>query len=111
MNEEQCDDIVENTSENTDDVNYKERLAAWEKAQFSPPPEPPLSPLKPSLIEKVPLRDGVRLYTEIFLPPGAETTVKQNTAFPVILCRSPYPYSRFSRSGGKGNIPRYLAAG
>ena len=108
MNEEPCDEIAENVSSNTDNENYKQRLAAWKDAQFSPPPEPSLSPLKPTLIEQVPMRDGVHLYTEIFLPSGAATSA---TAFPVTLCRSPYPYSRFSRSGGKGNIPKYLAAG
>lgn len=108
MNEGQCDEPLENATKNTDEENYKARLAAWKDAQFSPPPEPPLTPLKPILIEQVPMRDGVRLYTEIFLPSGAGTSV---TAFPVILCRSPYPYSIFSRSGGKGNIPKYLAAG
>ena len=121
MNEGQGDDIAENTSETTDEKTYKERLAAWKEAQFSPPPEPPLSPLKPTLIEQVPMRDGVCLYTEIFLPPEAATsvTIKQSAAleknqkdtFPVILCRSPYPYSRFSRNGAKGTIPKYLAAG
>ena len=108
MNEGQCDKLTKSASEKADDENYKERLAAWKGAQFSPPPEPPLSPLQPALIENVSMRDGVRLVTEIFLPSGAETSV---TAFPVILCRSPYPYSIFSRSGGKGNIPKYLAAG
>ena len=38
------------------------------KARFSPPPEPPLNPIEPTLIETVPMRDGVKLYTEIFLP-------------------------------------------
>ena len=88
--------------------DYQARLTAWKEAQFSPSPEPPLSPLKPTLIEQVPLRDGARLYTEIFLPSEAAASA---STFPVILCRSPYPYSCFSRSGGKSNIPKYLAAG
>ena len=113
MNEGQCGDIAENVSETVDKKTYKERLDAWKEAQFSPPPEPPLNPLKPTLIEQAPMRDGVHLYTEIFLHAGDTSTIEQNQkhAFPVILCRSPYPYSRFSRSGGKSNIPKYLAAG
>ncbi|WP_417466192.1 CocE/NonD family hydrolase [Kordiimonas sp.] len=126
MNEDPCDDVAVNA----DKKNYEERLAAWQKAQFAPPPEPPLSPLQPSLVEQVPMRDGVCLYTEIFLPPDAalgaagsdmaEDQAAEPCAprephlkgtFPVLLCRSPYPYSRFSRSGGKGNIPQFLAAG
>ncbi len=51
----------------------------------------------------VPMRDGRRLYTEVFLP-------EQDTRFPVVLIRSPYPYSRPSRND-KLPVGRYLAAG
>ena len=86
------------------DKHYDERLAAWGKSQFSPPPEPPFDPIEPTAIEKVPMRDGVRLYTEIFLP-------NQSVAYPVILIRSPYPYARIARVGRRLFVERYLAAG
>lgn len=94
--------------ETKDRLDYKKRLSAWERARFSPPPEPPLSPLKPSMIAKVPQRDGVRLYTEIYLPSKGDL---KKTAFPVLLVRSPYPASRPSRNGAKGGVPKYLAGG
>ena len=45
-----------------------DRLKEWEKARFSPSPEPELNPIEPALIEMVSMRDGIKLYTEIFLP-------------------------------------------
>lgn len=87
-------------------TSYKERLAAWKKARFSPPPEPDLTPGKPDIIDRVPMRDGVRLYTEIFLPED----YREGRRYPVILIRSPYPYSRPSRHDPLP-IARYLQAG
>ena len=82
---------------------YEARLAAWEKARFAPPPEKPLTPSEPTQIEMVPMRDGVSLYTEIFLPLSF-------AAAPVVFIRSPYPYSRPSRND-KRPISRYQQAG
>ena len=84
--------------------SYKDRLAEWEKARFAPPPAPDLNPLKPSLTHMVSMRDGTRLYTEVFLPTGDEQT---EGGFPVVLMRSPYPYSCPSLND-KLNVGRYL---
>ena len=90
------------------ELPYEERLADWEKARFAPPPEAPLNPKAPTLIERVPMRDGLCLYTEVFLP---ETLDQGDTAYPVILMRSPYPYGRFSRNADTSAFQRYLDAG
>ncbi len=82
---------------------YEERLKEWQDAQFASPPQPDTTPATPSLIEMAPLRDGVRLYTEVYLP-------APNGRFPVVLTRSPYPYSRPSRND-KRPVSRYLQAG
>jgi putative CocE/NonD family hydrolase len=82
---------------------YESRLAAWRKTKFSPAPEKPLSPRQPTLVEMVTMRDGIRLYTEIFLPVLPST-------YPVILMRSPYPYSRPSRNDTHP-LSRYQEAG
>lgn len=84
--------------------DYEAQLNAWYKARFAPPPEPPLTPTLPTRVEMVPMRDGVKLYTEIFLPAAS------NKHFPVVLMRSPYPYSRPSRNDKKP-LDRYLDAG
>ena len=84
--------------------SYKDRVADWEKARFAPPPAPDLNPIKPSLTKMVPMRDGVRLYTEVFFPIGNKG---QTEGFPVILIRSPYPYSCPSLNGKVG-VGRYL---
>jgi putative CocE/NonD family hydrolase len=76
----------------------------WQRARFAPPPEQDLVPCKPSLIDFATMRDGVRLYTEIFLPAAA------TDPGPVVLIRSPYPYGKPSRHDNF-SIPRYLAAG
>ena len=89
---------------------FQSRLAAWELARFAPPPEPPLTPLEPTLIKMMPLRDGAELYTEIFLPTEEGLIQSEDQGFPIILIRSPYPFSLASRSGGL-TIPRYLDAG
>lgn len=77
---------------NDQKTSYKKRIAEWNKAKFAPMPEPPLMPAKPTFTEMVPMRDGTRLYTEVFLP-------DENSEYPVVLIRSPYPYSRLSRNG------------
>ena len=82
---------------------YDEKLAAWLKGRFAPPPEPPLAPRTPSFIEMVPMRDGTHLYTEIYLP------LKTGTA-PVVFHRSPYAFSRPSRND-TWPLDRYLGAG
>ena len=74
---------------------YEDRLQAWERVRFSPPPEPDLKPIGASIIEQVPMRDGIKLYTEVFLPAG--DVQHGEVEWPVILLRSPYPYSRLSR--------------
>ena len=78
--------------------SYEDRMAIWQRNRFSPPPEKQLNPVEPTRIDMVPMRDGVKLYTEIFLP--AENSAANEISgisFPVILKRSPYPYSRPSR--------------
>ena len=93
------------------------------------------TPTYPTYTEMVPMRDGVRLYTEIFIPPNMATSeqfiidfksslikqsgpkniqhqVTQNTysPLPVILIRSPYPYSLPSHHDNRP-IRRYWEAG
>ncbi|TQV68021.1 CocE/NonD family hydrolase [Exilibacterium tricleocarpae] len=85
-------------------ASYSERFEEWQKARFSPPPEPELTPTKPSFLDMVPMRDKVRLYTEVFLPAN-----KQEPA-PAILMRSPYPFSLPSRND-KRPISRYQDEG
>ena len=58
------------------------RLQNWEKARFAPKPEGELYPFQPTQIDMAPLRDGLRIYTEIFLPDN-------KGCHPVILHRSP----------------------
>ena len=67
-------------------TSYEERLIASEKARFAPALMPDRSPRKPTLIEMIPMRDAVRLFTEFFLPC---TTGR----FPVILMRSPSAFT------------------
>ena len=86
-----------------DDKDYRELYRAWEDAKFAPPPEKPLCPAKPSVVEMVPMRDGVRLYTEIYRSCQAESS-------PVVLVRSPYPFSKPSRND-RLPISRYQNAG
>lgn len=70
-----------------------------------------LKPVKPSLVKMVPMRDGVKLYTEIFLPSvGERHNAVGQKDFPVILSRSPYPYSCPSYND-KLSIERYLDCG
>ena len=88
----------------TDIKSYEERLKEWNRARFAPQPERELNPCEPSLVSDVAMGDGVKLYTEVFLP----ETIKR--PYPVILLRSPYPYSRPSRDD-KMPISRYLASG
>ena len=91
--------------------SYQERLAAWERAKFAPAPEPVPRPKQPTIIEMVPMRDGVRLYTEIFLP-DKKPDIDNSAAkfYPAILSRSPYPYTRPSRNDTR-DIARYTDAG
>lgn len=84
-------------------MSHQDRLRAWEATRFAPAPEPDLTPSRPTWIEQVAMPDGVRLYTEIFLP-------APTGRFPVVLVRSPYPNSRPSRDD-KRPISRYLAEG
>ena len=83
--------------------SYKAQLADWQKAKFAPPPERPPTPSKPTFIERVSMRDGIRLYTEVFLP-------DVTGAYPAIFMRSPYPYTRPSRND-RHPLSRYQEAG
>ena len=65
-----------------------------------------LRPCKPSFIRMVRMRDDIRLYTEVFVP----SNYSKGQAYPVILMRSPYPYSLPSIDD-KLPITRYLNAG
>ena len=91
-------------------MNYQDRLNTWERGRFAPPPEPELSPFPPSFTQRVTMRDGVALYTEVFLPNGTMDGEQVETSLPVVLTRSPYPYSRPSRND-KRPLSRYLEAG
>lgn len=79
------------------------RRRAWLKAKFAPPPEPAPRPAVPTFAEMIPARDGVRLYSEIFLP-------ARRGSFPVILYRSPYPKMCPSRDDS-WDLRRYIEAG
>ena len=88
---------------------YVDQLAAWERARFAPPPEPAPDPIEPTMIEMVPMRDGIKLYTEIFVPnPNKEGTELSGSAYPVIFYRSPYPFNCLSRNGRR-IVERVLA--
>lgn len=91
------------------DASYEVRLSAGQKARSASPPEPDLTPATPSRIDRVRMRDGVTLYTEIYLS-GGQGYSGETEGRPVILLRSPYPYSRPSRND-KRPICRYTEAG
>ena len=82
---------------------YEQRLKDWQRGKFCPPPDPPLTPVQPTCTVMVAMRDGVKLYTEIFLP-------NTQTPVPVIFNRSPYPYNRPSKHDSRP-ISAYLKAG
>ena len=84
--------------------DYKARLKAWEKARFAPKPTPALNPTSPTSVCMVAMRDVVKLYTEVFSPTDTQG------ALPVVLIRSPYPYSRPSLND-KMPVSRYLESG
>ena len=50
----------------SENENYTDRLAAWEKGRFAPQQEPELHPFNPTFSENVSMRDGVGPYTEVF---------------------------------------------
>ena len=54
----------------SENENYEDRLAAWEKWRVTLPPEPEQQPFAPTFTDMVSLHDGVRLYTEVFCPRG-----------------------------------------
>lgn len=94
------------------DTSYEARLASWEKARFAPKPAPMVDSIDPTITEMVPMRDEVRLYTEIFLPQAVQDACDRfNTPYPVILFRSPYCYSRLSRLCTRTVMNRYSEAG
>lgn len=91
--------------------DFKKRLEEWNKTRFSPPPEKPTQPTKPTFAKMVELRDGVRLYTEVFLPSKPSMDLLDSEgAFPAVLSRSPYPFSLPSHND-KRCIKRYLTSG
>ena len=69
-------------------------------------------PIELSMNIQVPVRDGVTLYTEVFLPCSKKRRKKSGdeSAWPVILFRSPYPFSRMSSSGIEA-VNSYLESG
>ena len=87
--------------------NYEDRLKKWERGRFGPRPEPDLNPTIPTFSCKISMRDGVNLYTEVFLPEPYE---RPEEGLPTVLIRSPYPYSRPSRND-KLQLTQYLKAG
>jgi len=88
----------------TEIKNYEERLKEWNRARFAPQPERDLTPSEPSFVTEIGMRDGVKLYTEVFFQGAA------NRSCPVVLIRSPYPYSKLSRND-KLPVSRYLESG
>jgi putative CocE/NonD family hydrolase len=88
-------------------TSYEERLQTWERNRFAPPPAPDAQPTPPSRVLQMPMRDGITLYTEILLPSSNENI---NGAYPVVLLRSPYPYTCPSRNDRRP-FTRYLDRG
>lgn len=85
--------------------------------RFAPKPRPtPAHCAEPSIIEMVPMRDGVCLYTEIFLPVtplGVRQTAGADASSvprPVLLMRTAYPISLLSRQEST-RVYRYGEAG
>jgi putative CocE/NonD family hydrolase len=68
---------------------YEQQLAAWRAACKTPMPTPTVPKLTPDETVMMPMRDGVKLYTELFFPVGTPGP------FPTILTRTPYPDSTF----------------
>ena len=80
-------------------VPDEQALTDWERTTALT-----VNPIEPTLVERVLMRDGVRLYTEVLLPHSAS-----DDCFPVILMRGPYPKGAPSKNGG--NATNYLEAG
>ncbi|MDX2058051.1 MAG: CocE/NonD family hydrolase [Gemmatimonadales bacterium] len=67
-------------------------MRAWTTTPIQPPPSPPQAPTYPVRVERrvmVPMRDGVRLATDLYLPEGVGRA-------PVVMTRSPYGRAGFS---------------
>lgn len=84
-------------------MSHAEQLAAWMRARYAPPPMPAATPATPDQVAMAAMRDGVRLHTEIFLPPG-------KGPFPTIVCRAPYPMAMPSIDDSRP-VSRYTEAG
>lgn len=69
-------------------LQHQQKLAEWERAKNAPMPMPDVPKMEPDEIIMQPMRDGVKLYTELFLPEG-------EGPHPAILWRTPYPDSTF----------------
>lgn len=86
--------------------SYEERMQLWQRNRFAPPPAPDAKPTVPNIVVKMPMRDGIGLYTEIFLP----FFDNASKSYPVILLRSPYPFTLPSLNDRRPLI-RYLERG
>lgn len=89
-------------------LSYERRLKQWEKGRFAPAPRPDCSPAQPTFFKDIVMRDGAKLYSEIFLPVGIGDI--SNCGVPIIVIRSPYPYTRPSRHD-KRPISSYVDGG
>jgi uncharacterized protein len=70
-------------------ITYEQELKAWRECSEVPMPMPKVPKIAPDELIMMPMRDGVKLYTELFFPretPGS---------YPTILIRTPYPDSTF----------------
>ncbi|MBW2369496.1 MAG: CocE/NonD family hydrolase, partial [Deltaproteobacteria bacterium] len=66
-------------------VAYEKKLATWNAARQARPPAPDVPKIAPDETVMMPMRDGVRLFTELHFPKVGEGP------FPTILIRTPYP--------------------
>ena len=69
-------------------AKYEQELRVWRNT-CRQLPRPIVPKVQPSETVMMPMRDGVRLYTEVYLPKGADD------GLPSVLIRTPYPDSTF----------------
>jgi putative CocE/NonD family hydrolase len=67
---------------------HQRQLQAWREARKAPMPKPVVPKINPDESLMMPMRDGAKLYTELFFPKDKETC-------PTVLIRTPYPDSTF----------------
>lgn len=70
-------------------VAYQKELEIWRQVRKTPMPTPKVEKIAPDEAVMVPMRDNVKLYTEIFFPASPRASL------PTILIRTPYPDTTF----------------